>query len=358
VSTSSANSSVGDLRAAAARLLKRDVVSLERFAGGRNSQVYRLDCNGDRGAETYVVKQYYSVPGDTRDRLHTEFRALQFMKANGIDNVPAPIAVDAGTQSAIYERAEGEPATGQPIAAADIGAAADFLLRLHALGGAAGAGSMSAASEACFSIDATFANLGRRLGRLRAVSGDAPGARSLRAWLDTRFDPMLASLEIWADEEAQRADIRRDADIPPAERTLSPSDFGFHNALRAPGGRLTFVDFEYFGWDDPAKMIADFLLHPAMDLEPALKRQFARAILQGMSAQERLAARARIVYPLFGLKWCLILLNEFVPDDLRRRLFAALGETGGADLLRQQLNRAERLLDRIGAEYRSNPYLD
>ena len=36
-------------------------------------------------------------------------------------------------------------------------------------------------------------------------------------------------------------------------RTLSPSDFGFHNALRTPAGTMVFLDFEYFGWDDPAK---------------------------------------------------------------------------------------------------------
>jgi hypothetical protein len=34
-----------------------------------------------------------------------------------------------------------------------------------------------------------------------------------------------------------------DREIPRTERTLSPSDYGFHNALRRPDGTLVFLDF-------------------------------------------------------------------------------------------------------------------
>jgi hypothetical protein len=46
----------------------------------------------------------------------------------------------------------------------------------------------------------------------------------------------------------------------------SPSDFGFHNAIEDKKGKVFFVDFEYFGRDDPVKMIVDFWWHPAMNL--------------------------------------------------------------------------------------------
>src|SRR6266480_4587472 len=70
----------------------------------------------------------------------------------------------------------------------------------------------------------------------------------------------------------------RAAALPQASRILSPSDFGFHNAIRRPDGTLAFVDFEYFGWDDPAKTIVDFLLHPGMSVADTLKRRFAAAV--------------------------------------------------------------------------------
>ena len=42
---------------------------------------------------------------------------------------------------------------------------------------------------------------------------------------------------------------------------LSPSDFGFHNIL-SHHNNLYYIDFEYAGWDDPYKLIADFILNP------------------------------------------------------------------------------------------------
>src|SRR6185503_11886129 len=39
---------------------------------------------------------------------------------------------------------------------------------------------------------------------------------------------------------------------------LSPSDFGYHNAVLADDETVRFFDFEYAGWDDPAKLVCDF----------------------------------------------------------------------------------------------------
>ena len=42
------------------------------------------------------------------------------------------------------------------------------------------------------------------------------------------------------------------------DKCLSPSDFGFHNVIVEKDKILRFIDFEYAGWDDPAKMVSDF----------------------------------------------------------------------------------------------------
>ena len=60
---------------------------------------------------------------------------------------------------------------------------------------------------------------------------------------------------------------------------MSPSDFGFHNALATPGGRLVFIDFEYAGWDDPAKLANDFFCQPAVPVDARFYDDFvARAM--------------------------------------------------------------------------------
>jgi hypothetical protein len=141
-------------------------------------------------------------------------------------------------------------------------------------------------------------------------------------------------------------------------KTLSSSDFGFHNALRKSDGRIIFLDFEYFGWDDPAKIVCDFLLHPAMALSPCLKRRFAASVVRDLTWSSGLRDRVVALYPLFGIKWCLILLNEFLPEQLLRRRFAGLSEESPRQKEAEQLSKARSMLRRILAEYEHFPYLN
>ena len=67
-----------------------------------------------------------------------------------------------------------------------------------------------------------------------------------------------------------------------------------------------------------------------------------------MTFIDGLRDRARIVYPLYGLKWCLILLNDFLPDR---------ATTATADVRAQQLRKASALVDRLRREYRENPFV-
>ena len=137
---------------------------------------------------------------------------------------------------------------------------------------------------------------------------------------------------------------------------MSPSDYGFHNALRQDNGELVFLDFEYFGWDDPAKMISDFLLHPARMIDFSLKQQFFSEILAGFSENKTLSTRVKIVYPLFGIKWCLILLNEFIPEQLLRRGFADINPIDKRERQAQQLAKAKQMLTQIKGDYEQFPY--
>jgi hypothetical protein len=98
------------------------------------------------------------------------------------------------------------------------------------------------------------------------------------------------------------------------------------------------------------------LLHPAMALSESLKRRFVAGILSRFEDYGHLARRTEIVYPLFALKWCTIFLNEFVPDDLRRREFASKTDLDIGDLQARQLSKARRMLNKIMNEYESFPY--
>ena len=105
-------------------------------------------------------------------------------------------------------------------------------------------------------------------------------------------------------------------------------------------------------------MVADFLLHPAMKLSEGLERRFASRILKIFEDDQCLATRIESVYPLLGLMWCLILLNEFLPGDLLRRVFASTDDRDRLNLQIEQLSKAKVMLDRIHQEYEHFPYFD
>ena len=96
---------------------------------------------------------------------------------------------------------------------------------------------------------------------------------------------------------------------------MSPSDFGFHNALRKIDGSLVWLDFEYFGWDDPAKLICDFLFHPGFNLTEKQSRQWLQGCQQIFIADSQLSERLYYSLPLYGLRWCLIILNVFLRNE-------------------------------------------
>src|SRR5207247_7759349 len=101
---------------------------------------------------------------------------------------------------------------------------------------------------------------------------------------------------------------------------------------------------------------ADFLLHPAMSLSEDLKGRFTTGVLSFFPDCPRLLQRVVSVYPLFGLKWCLIFLNEFLPDPFRRRQFAATAGVDRPVLQLRQLAQAKQMLKRMTREYERFPY--
>ena len=120
-------------------------------------------------------------------------------------------------------------------------------------------------------------------------------------------------------------------------------------SLRRPTGRLAFLDFEYFGWDDPVKLVSDFLWHPAVELDAAERAAFLAAAEATYGDDPAYAARRRAYAPLIALRWAAIVLNEFVPEVWKRRVYA--GQTGAwADVKARQLAKAGGLLDRLAAE--------
>jgi len=270
-----------------------DAGPVRPIGGGANSRVFVLDAPTGR----IVAKRYPDRHRDRRNRCRTEALAAQWMHGHGLP-VARPLWWDDRIGLATFECVDGAPFPSPDAALVD--AMVAMTERLASLGAAAPP-DFGSASEACLSLDDLVGQVQSRIdaaarsswtplaelatGRLqRELNEAAPAARS--AWPAPPHQP-----------------------LPRAERVLSPSDFGSHNAIRTPRGDV-FLDFEYFGWDDPAKLVGDVLLHPGMALDRDLRQRWLHGA--GSVFGPRMMERARIALPLLALRWHLIVLRPFL----------------------------------------------
>jgi hypothetical protein len=314
-----------ELHALAATLAGETVSAPQTVRGGGNNRLYRVD----GAARAFALKHYPADPADARARYEREFGGLRFLWDQGVRCIAQPVALDAGNGVALYAWLDGAPVGAA--SADDIAALAAFAARLHELRVAPGAAALPEAREAVGSTAELHRQLETRLARLAGPAGDHPA--------------LAALLRDISSQAAQRRSGAPEAPLPRERQTLSPSDFGFHNAIRTPAG-LAFVDFEYFGWDDPVKLVADVLWHPGMALDESQRQKFYEGIAEVYGVDADFKGRFERDVPLYGLRWALIVLNEFLPGIWERRV--AAGQSGDRPAaLERQLAKAAGLLDRV-----------
>ncbi len=303
--------------------------------GGGNSQIVQLCLESDK---RLALKVYADEP----NRIKAEYEAFSLLAKCGEKRIPKGVQRDDRWNMALYEWVDGEVI--QCPDSKDVNDALDLLSRFHKWRVAPDFRAFPNASASIFSGQELERQVIQRLAILRHNAGDFP---MLSEYLDNELVPEI-------DKQIQKTKSRwsilaYEAVVPRSERTLSPSDFGFHNALRNREGHLIFLDFEYFGWDDPAKLVGDFLLHPAMNLSIELKREWICGAkkIYGPLMHERLIQ----LLPLLGLCWCLLLLNEFRRDLwVRRKRAAGAAYRDRSSILKTQLGKSHELLSQVKSD--------
>ena len=327
-----------DIAGIAGRLLNTRVKALRPARPSGNNRVFRIETSDG----VYAAKSYGHSAAEAAPRLATEYSALLVLSDAGGMAIPKPIARDDQAHIGIYEWVPGEPVSS--IGPHEISAASQFVTRLSEVSAACTGETIGPAREACFSGEEIVRQIGTRIERL-ATAADSS---ALTEFLENAMAPVLAMAKTRGCDGL--GDAAFSADVPIGRRVLSPSDFGLHNALRRRDGSIVFIDFEYFGWDDPVRLTADFLLHPGMDIAPGARTIFSRKMkgLFGHRGDDDydFTSRLDLLYPLVGLRWCAILMNEFLPERWARRVFA--GEKRDREaVLQDQLDKAHRMLDRV-----------
>lgn len=332
-------STLGASATALLRGVGRDATGLHlRALGtGGNNRLYQLRC----ASGVYAFKQYFSHPGDRRDRLGAETAFLRHLEGEGITGVPRVLASDAGANVALFQWVEGNrpfQVDGALVQQAAAFFAAINAHRDHAL-------ELPLASEASFSISEALELVERRLQRLMGVTRDCAESRRAGGLVD-EMHGLWPRVKSETCARARELGLSVDEEVGITQRCLSPSDFGFHNTLVDGRGGVTFVDFEYAGWDDPAKMVADFFCQPALPVSLRHWDEFVPQALAPFRDAAAIAQRAQLLLPAFQMRWCALALNAFLPVSRARRQFS-LAMPDETQHRRHQLRVAQGLLEQV-----------
>ena len=282
--------------------------SAQRVEGRGNSKIFRVETSQG----SIALKVYPDLAVDNRLRRNAEWQALKFLQRNKLP-VPKPVQTDAELNWSLIEWIDGSPA--DPQNQVHLGQAATFIQNLNQASRAVSSGSVfGLATEACLNPSLIENQINNRLAALKLVKDSA-----LRDFVDNSVSPTL----VRTIERSRRLMVDGyGANLDQRFWTLSPSDFGLHNAIVTPQGDLVFFDFEYFGWDDPVKLTADVCLHPGMSLDENAQQYWISEAKRLFANDPNFGVRLNALYPLYAIRWALIMLNEYRTDKIKNRLNA------------------------------------
>lgn len=293
--------------------LSVDEATWDSQVGGMNSRVYRVTL--PQGGE-YCVKRYPCLSHDTRNRRMNEYDAFVRIRQAGINCVPNTVSTLPEINSSIFSWQPGEKLSPEEVNKEHIDEIITVLTLLQEKQNQIDWPRDRLASEATFSLAELEAILELRHARLSEVQSEDASDQSMLHWLDSDFTAMQANALHRASNLYKSVGLGKETLLEQAQRILSPSDLGFHNTLSAKGHSLCFIDFEYFGWDDPVKTLCDFILHPHpnMQVSPELKAYFAERFMETSVCDAYFQERLQACFPLYVLKWTYIILNPFLPE--------------------------------------------
>jgi len=285
-----------------------DLVESFRAVKGRaNSRVFMAQTRKD----IFATKFYPDVVRDPRDRLGVEKSACEFLSAQGSKSTLEVVSTAPDLNIGVYRWIEGVKVS--MVSDVDVEQALEFIEHLHQTCDTPSAARLPDASEACLREEDLWNQISYKRSDLNKV---VDRSIDLKKFLLEEFDPLLDELSRLTVKLFPKRD--RFAKLPVRDQILSPSDFGFHNAIRKADGSLVWIDFEYFGWDDPVKLMADFIWHPGFSLSERQNLRWKARCLEMFSKDSDLPERFQQRFPLYGLRWCLILLNIFFRPESER----------------------------------------
>ena len=275
-------------------IINDKIIKSSEIKRGINSKVYKIESKFKK----YALKIYPKVLNDGHDRLNTEINALNILE--GFQNTTELIGYDKKKNIAIFDWIEGKYIL--KINKKVLQESINFINNLSNINKNKIV-NLSNAKESCLRVADLILQIESRLELITKTKN-----KKVFNFIKNIFLKTYHNSVNYAEKHLSVSSFNEA--LEEKYQILSPSDFGFHNAILKKNNKVFFMDFEYFGWDDPAKLINDFIWHPGMKMTDKQKKYWAINTLSIFKTDKKLSLRVKATWPLYGLRWILIILKD------------------------------------------------
>jgi predicted Ser/Thr protein kinase len=262
-------------------------IKTKLIGNGANSNVYIV------GENQYILK-FYRTDNNQPSRLDREFYALKLFAENKIENVPKIIGKSNELNCSLMTHIDG---TSINVFQSEItDEFANFYKKLLNISFKYKKNTFESI-DACPSIKTLLSQVNHRILNLEKEED-----LKLKVILDI-IKSHLSYIKSKIFENYYNN----------LKSEFSVVDFGINNVILNQKN-LYFIDFEFFGLDNPVHLISDTIAHPANNLNIDEQLNLYNKFLNCHDNQEEIINAFIGNNLIFDLKWCLIMLNPFLSN--------------------------------------------
>jgi thiamine kinase-like enzyme len=291
----------------------KKILKIKKFKIGRNNQVWQISTNKNK----FIIKIYPNLKKNVKSRLLKEFNFLKILEKNKLNLVPKSVDIDKKKNLAMYTFLPGKKI--RRINSSYINQCVNFIQKINSINIIKKFEKFSYATESCLSIKDHLFCVERRIKNFKQLNTKTILEKKVYFFFKDEILPEWQKVRKKIYSKFSNSEIKKK--FTKDQLIVSPSDFGFHNIVEN-NKKLFFVDFEYAGWDDPAKLICDFVCQPDYMIKKNFSINFMKKISSISSQPNQTLYRTKEIIPIHRIKWCLVLLNEFIKQYKTRRKHA------------------------------------
>lgn len=260
-------------------------VKIKSVTNGVNSNVYILDNN------KFVLK-FYRLDNNQPNRLERETYALNLFEKYKIENVPQVVNISKEYNCCLMNYLEGQ--TVNYFKPDYLNQFISFYKKILQISDSERKNNFESI-DSCPTLNLLFEQINKRISSLEKENN-----------LNLKFVLNKLNLFIELLEKSINPSYYNNL-----RTELSIVDFGINNVI-INKNKLSFIDFEFFGLDNPIHLISDTIAHPANNLNLQDQIIFLEQLIKSHNNTEEIINAFNGTNILFDIKWCLIMLNPFL----------------------------------------------